>query len=49
MTQNDQNNLDILAYLRGELSGEERKTIETLIAEDADFAADVEFQRVKHI
>ena len=45
MTQNDQNNLDILAYLRGELSGEALTRIEALIAEDADFAADVEFQR----
>ena len=45
MKQNDQDKPDILAYLRGELSAENSAIIEDLMAQDAEFAADVEFQR----
>lgn len=45
MERNDQNKLNILAYLRGELSVEEQATIESLMAQDSEFAANVEFQR----
>jgi len=41
MKQNDQNKPDILAYLRGELSAEDRAAIENLMAQDTEFAADV--------
>lgn len=45
MKQNDQNKPDILAYLRGELSAEDRAAIENLMGQDTEFAANVEFQR----
>ena len=46
MKQTEHNTPDILAYLRGELRAEEREVIERLIAQDPDFAANIEFQRI---
>ena len=45
MKQIDKNKLDIVAYIRGDVSADERTAIETLMRQDAEFAADVEFQK----
>lgn len=45
MTYRDELSLKIPAFLRGELSEVEIKEIETLARDDADFAADIEFQK----
>ena len=45
MKQTEDNTPDILAYLRGELGDKDRAIIESLIAQDPKFAANVEFQR----
>ena len=41
----DETGLDILAYLRGELSPADTQRIENLAAEDLEVAADIELQR----
>lgn len=45
MTERDDLSLKIPAFLRGELSPEQAQEIEALAAMDADFAADLEFQK----
>jgi len=45
MSFNDKISLMIPAYLRGELSEEDRQQVEKLAAENPDIAADIEFQR----
>ncbi len=45
MTDREELSLKIPAFLRGELSAEEAREIEALAAADADFAADLEFQK----
>ena len=45
MSFEDEISLMIPAYLRGELSEEEQQQVETLAAQNPDFAADIELQR----
>ena len=45
MKKFDKNKLDVAAYIRGDISADEKAAIETLMRQDAEFAADVEFQK----